>query len=180
MEDSLDKESNHDFGKNVIPKLLIEGKTMYAYTFKGYWKDVGTVDSLWEANMDLLKENSKFNLYERTWPIYSVSQYLPPHYINNKAIVKKSLINEGCKVYGKVLTSVLFYDVEVGLKSEIRNSVIMPEAKIGENVTLDYCLVQQGVKIPDGIEIIGNENNVTLVSQKLIDKLFEEKVRMYA
>ena len=127
--DDRNQRSTHDFGKDVIPLLLDEQKKLFAYPFKGYWKDVGTVKSLWEANMDLLEDECKLDLFDKNWKIYSVNPNQPPQYISPEATVRESLINEGCIIEGVVEKSVLFQGVRVGKGSLIKDSVIMSGCK---------------------------------------------------
>lgn len=148
--DDRNPESSNDFGKDVIPLLLEENKKIVAYPFQGYWKDVGTVKSLWEANMDLLKEDNELNIYDRDWRIYSVNPNQPPQYIAPTAIVEDSLINEGCVVEGFVSHSVLFQGVAVGEGSFIKDSVIMPGCVIGRNVQIENAVVAPGMIVADG------------------------------
>ncbi|WP_226680666.1 glucose-1-phosphate adenylyltransferase [Sutcliffiella horikoshii] len=170
--DDRNPESSHDFGKDVIPLLLEENKRLVAYPFKGYWKDVGTVKSLWEANMDLLKEDCELNLFEYDWRIYSVNPNQPPQFIAPYADVKDSLVNEGCFIEGKIDHSVLFQGVNVGRNSVIQNSVIMPDAIIGENVYVNKAIIPSGIKIPDGAVICPekNEDEIILVTEEMMDK----------
>jgi glucose-1-phosphate adenylyltransferase len=166
--DARNPESSNDFGKDVIPLLLEENKKLVAYPFKGYWKDVGTVKSLWEANMDLLNEDSTLNLHERNWRIYSVNPNQPPQYIAPTANVEESLLNEGCVVEGEVKHSVLFQGVSVGEGSYIMNSVIMPDARIGKNVTIERAIVAPGMVIEDNAVIrpLKNVEDVILVAEE--------------
>lgn len=153
LKDERNQESSHDFGKDVIPLLLKENNKLFAYNFDGYWKDVGTIKSLWEANMDLLADNSQLNLYDPAWKIYSVNPNLPSQYIAPNAKVKGSLINDGCVVYGEVKDSVLFYGVTVGKNSLIEDSVIMPNVKIGSNVTIKKAIIGSSSVVVDGCRI---------------------------
>ncbi|MBD1383563.1 glucose-1-phosphate adenylyltransferase [Metabacillus arenae] len=170
--DERNPYSSHDFGKDVIPLLLDEKKKMIAYPFKGYWKDVGTVKSLWEANMDLLEEDSQLNLFDYNWRIYSVNPNHPPQFISEEAVIKDSHVNEGCEIYGDVYHSVLFQGVTIGKNSVVKNSVIMPEAAIGENVYLENVIVPGNVTIPDGVLIQSDKelNEVILVTEELVEK----------
>ncbi|XZF75419.1 glucose-1-phosphate adenylyltransferase [Bacillus sp. AL-1R] len=156
--DDRNPESTNDFGKDVIPLLLEEKKKVVAYPFKGYWKDVGTVKSLWEANMDLLNEDSELNIYDRDWRIYSVNPNQPPQYIAPTAIVEDSLINEGCVVEGSISHSVLFQGVTIGEGSMIKNSVVMPGCVIGKDVRIESAVVAPGMVIPDG-SLLGPEKD---------------------
>jgi glucose-1-phosphate adenylyltransferase len=175
--DARNPDSSHDFGKDIIPLLLEEKKKLFAYPFQGYWKDVGTVKSLWEANMDLLSEESTLNLFEHSWRIYSVNPNQPPQYVSPAAHVVESLINEGCIVEGNVDHSVLFQGVRVGENSLIKRSVVMPETKIGANVYIENAIVAGNIHIPDGTIIRMNDDSdeVILVTQELIETL-ENKV----
>ena len=130
VADMKDPDSNHDFGKDIIPALLNDGKSLYAYKFQGYWKDVGTIDSLWEANMDLLGDKPVFNLKESSWRIYSRNATEPPHYTGEKAVVANSLITEGCEIYGKVENSILSNSVIVEEGAVVKDSIIMSAAVI--------------------------------------------------
>jgi glucose-1-phosphate adenylyltransferase len=170
--DDRNQRSTHDFGKDVIPLLLDEQKKLYAYPFKGYWKDVGTVKSLWEANMDLLNEESTLNLFDNDWKIYTVNPNQPPQYISPEAIVKESLINEGCTIEGFVEKSVLFHGVSVGKGSVIKESVIMSDAKIGKNVRIEKAIVPSNISIPDGTVICSLDDEIILVTNEMINGLF--------
>lgn len=134
--DEKDPNSDNDFGKNIIPGMIRDGKRMYAWDFEGYWKDVGTISSLLEANMDLLGSEPKFNLYDKEWRIYSKSTGMPPHYAAEHAKAEDSIITEGCYVDGEVRHSVLFSGVNVGTNAVIEDSVIMPNAVIGAGAVI--------------------------------------------
>ena len=164
-EDEKDKESSNDFGKNIIPKLLREDKRLFAYAFNGYWKDVGTIESLWEANMDLLNRDSDLSLYDNMWKIYSVSPIRPAQYIGKDAVVKNSLVVEGCNVNGKIENSVLFEGVYIGKNTVIRDSVIMTDAKIGDNVVIEKAIIGTEAKIRRGCKI-GNGKNIAVIASK--------------
>lgn len=162
-------ESSHDFGKDIIPLLLENGKNVLAYPFNGYWKDVGTVKSLWEANMDLLDDDCELNLFDHTWRIYSVNPNHPPQYISPEARVAESLVNEGCTIDGEIEKSVLFQGVSVERGSIVKHSVIMPDAVIGKNCVIERAIVSPEVHIPDGT-IIRPENDdeeIILVSEEM-------------
>jgi glucose-1-phosphate adenylyltransferase len=168
-EDDRNPESTHDFGKDIIPLMLRENCRMFAYPFKGYWRDVGTVESLWEANMDLLSDHPELNLNDPSWRIYSRNPYQPAHYISPSAIVKSSIINEGCIVHGDVRRSVLFYDVQVGEGSVIRDSVIMPHVRIGRNVRITKAIIGEGAVIEDDVQIgTGEDGEITLIDEHTI------------
>ncbi len=169
--DARNTKSSHDFGKDVIPRMLEENKKLYAYPFKGYWKDVGTVRSLWEANMDLLNDECDLDLFDQNWRIYSVNPNQPPQYISPEAVVKESLINEGCTIEGEIDNSVLFQGVSVGKGSIIKDSVIMPDAIIGENVKIEKAIVQSDAVIPDGAVIRSFDDEIILVTEEMLSGL---------
>ncbi len=161
--DERNPASSHDFGKDIIPLLLDEGKKLMAHSFKGYWKDVGTIKSLWEANMDLLQEDNELNLYDRDWRIYSVNPNQPPQFISDDAIIKDSLINEGCVVEGTVDHSVLFHGVTIGRDAIVKNSVIMPGAVIGERAFIENCIVSNDVVVPINAFVRPIEDNEEII-----------------
>jgi len=163
--DHQNPESGHDFGKDVIPLMLRENCRMFAYPFKGYWRDVGTVESLWEANMDLLEDEPEFDLNDPSWRFYSRNPYQPAHYIAPGAVIRKSLINEGCLIYGDVIHSVVFYGVQIGEGSVVKDSVIMPYVKIGRNVKISRAIIGEGAVIEDDAIIGSEEENgeITLI-----------------
>lgn len=163
-EDELDKTSNNDFGKNIIPRMLKDGRQMFAYPFEGYWKDVGTVESLWEAHMDLLRMDNELNIQDDSWKIYSVNPSRPPQYIDKDAEVLDSLVVNGCEIHGKVENSVLFANVQVGKNSYVKNSVIMADTKIGDNVLIENSIVGQGVVIRRNCSI-GNSLEISVIPQ---------------
>ena len=169
IKDAKNEESSRDFGKDIIPLLLNDDKKVFAYPFQGYWKDVGTLKSYWEANMDLLDENCELNLYDYSWRIYSVNPNRPPQYLSNKAVVKESLINEGCIVEGKVEKSVVFYGAQIGKDAHVKDSVIMSDAIIGKNVYIEKAIIPPGAVIPDNqvIKPIDDED-VILVNPELL------------
>ncbi|MCR4943242.1 MAG: glucose-1-phosphate adenylyltransferase [Clostridium sp.] len=164
-DDENDKDSSNDFGKNIIPKMIDENLNMFAYPFEGYWKDVGTISSLWEANMDLLSKDNKLNLYNEEWRIYSVNHSSPAQYIGEEAKVKKSLVVEGCYIEGDVNNSVIFQGVSIGKNSVVTDSVIMPNVKIGDNVTINKAIVGAGANIRRGA-IVGNGEEIAVVAAK--------------
>lgn len=167
--DNQNVNSSHDFGKDVIPLLLDKRKILVAYPFKGYWKDVGTIKSLWEANMDLLSDDSELNLFDKDWKIYSVNPNQPPQYISPDAIIKESLINEGCTVEGEVEKSILFQGVYIGRNSFVKETVVMSNAQIGENVRIEKAIVLSNVIIPEGRVIHSLNNEIILVTNEMIE-----------
>lgn len=180
IEDRKIDGSSNDFGKNIIPKMLQNGERMYAYPFEGYWKDVGTIQSLWEANMDLLEEPPKLDLYDPKWRIYARNPVEPPHYIAQGASVKSCIITEGTMIYGEVNHSVLFSGVYIGKGSQIKDSVIMPNVRIGMNTIIENSIIGEGAVIGDNCYIgIGpmktNEcypdvytNGITVIGESVI------------
>lgn len=152
-DDERDPESDNDFGKNIIPAMLNNGEKMVSYRFEGYWKDVGTIQSLWEANMDLIDDPPKFDINDRRWSIYSRNMALAPHYVGKGAKIANSTVTEGCSISGTINHSVIFGGVEVGSGTQITDSVIMPGAKIGDNVVIDKCVIGSEAVIGDGAKI---------------------------
>ena len=170
------KECFDDFGKDVIPAMLNDGVEMYAYPFRGYWRDVGTIDSLWEANMDLIKTPEAIDLSDQNWKIYTNTMDLPPQYIGKYASVKESLVADGCSVLGSVENTVLSHKVEVGEGSTIRNSVIMPNVKIGKNVVIEKAMIAEGAIIKDNAVIKDDNNEISVISEYEVVEGKREKV----
>ena len=154
IEDELDPESSNDFGHDVLPKMLNAGERMMAWEFKGYWKDVGTIDSLWESNMDLLNPNVEIDLNDDKWRIFSRNPIRPPHYIAPRANVQGALITEGCSIYGDVESSVIFANVTIESGATIRDSIIMPGATIKSGAKIQYAIIGEDAVIGEGA-IIG-------------------------
>lgn len=149
-EDEKNPNSSHDFGKDVIPAMLAQGEPMYAYPFSGYWKDVGTVESLWEANMDLLEEVPPLNLNDPDWKIYAVNPSYPPQYISATARVHRSIVTEGCAVFGEVEHSVLFLGSYVAPGARVVDSVIMPGARIEEDAVVERAIIGENTVVKSG------------------------------
>ncbi len=147
LADMKNDSSNHDFGKDIIPQLLNDGKNLFAYKFNGYWKDVGTIDSLWEANMDLLDKNNALDLNDPSWKIYTEDATTLPHYIGPNANIKRAFINQGCVISGSVKNSVLFTGVKVGERAQIIDSVLMPDVTVEEGAIIQRALVADGITI---------------------------------
>lgn len=152
MDENNDNSVN-DFGKNIIPAMLDAGEPMYTYSFEGYWKDVGTIESLWQSNMDLLTVPPKFNQYDKEWKIYSRSAIKPPQYISSDAEVINSCITEGCKIYGKVEHSIISDSVTIGKNTIIKDCIIMPGVVIGENCVIQKSIIADGAIINDDVKI---------------------------
>lgn len=165
--DSQDPSSSNDFGKNIIPAMLAAGEKMMAYSFSGYWKDVGTIQSLWEANMDLLGESPALSLSDETWRIYSRHTAQPPQYVSAKAVVKNASVTAGCEIYGSVRNSVLGAGVFVGEGAVVEDSVVMNGTRIEAGACVRYAILDEGVTIgqqatvgaaketADGIAVVG-------------------------
>ena len=173
-EDAKNDNSEHDFGKNIIPGYLKDKLKLQAYRFKGYWKDVGTIDSLWEANMDLLKDNSGLDLFDTDWKIYTDDASETPQCIGSKAKIDNAFITQGAVVNGEVNHSVIFSGVEIDEDSKVVDSVIMNNVKIGKGAKLTRCLVADDVRIPDGMRLgKKTSKDILLVSKALIAKAGE-------
>ena len=164
-EDEQDKLSSNDFGKNIIPRMLNDGQKMVAYPYEGYWKDVGTINSLWEANMDLLSRKNELDLQDEEWKIYSVNYSSPAQYVGKDANIKNSLVVEGCHIEGEVENSVIFQGVSIGKNSVVSNSVIMPNVVIEDNVIIDKAIISSEAFIGRGCEI-GDGKDVCVIGAK--------------
>lgn len=168
-EDAVDDNSSHDFGKNIIPNMLADSKRLYAYEFEGYWKDVGTIKSLWESNMDLLDRENKLDLYDNSWRIYTKNNDLPAQLILETGEVKNSMVNEGCRIEGSVHDSILFTNVHVEEGAEVVQSVIYPRVRIGKGAKVYRAIVMNDYDIEDNavigalddgeIELVGDTGN---------------------
>ena len=167
VEDMVDENSHHDFGKDIIPRLLNDGRNLYAYNFKGYWKDVGTIDSLWEANMDLLDDKNELDLGDSSWKIYTEDITTLPQYVGANADIKRAYITQGCVIDGEVKNSVLFTSTKVGTNAKVFDSVLMPNAIVEDGAVVNRALIADGVRIGKGavvgsadskhIELIAND-----------------------
>lgn len=165
--DERDPSSANDFGKNIIPTMLENGEKMVSFRFEGYWKDVGTIHSLWEANMDLVDQPPKFDLNDRSWSIYSRNMALAPHYVGQNAKITNSTVTEGCFIDGEIKHSVIFGGVELGEGSVASDSVIMPGAKIGKNVVIEKAVIGADAVIGDGAKVGVNSSNDNKYASKL-------------
>ena len=157
-DDERNPASANDFGKNIIPQMLANNEKMMSYRFEGYWKDVGTVQSLWEANMDLIDSPPKFAINDKEWSIYSRNTALAPQYVGKNSKIKNSTVTQGCMVYGELDHSVIFSNVQLGEGSKVTDSVIMPDVKIGNNVKINKAVIGSGAVIEDGAVIGVNED----------------------
>lgn len=171
-EDEADKTSSNDFGKNIIPNMLADQQRMVAYPFEGYWKDVGTIDSLWDANMDMLSPDNGIDPYDTEWPIYARTPIRPPHFMGMDAKVDHSMVTSGCEVYGTVENSVLFHSVTVEEGAVVRYSILMPGTVVKKGAVVEYAIVAEESVIgenarvgasPDGSEDWG----VAVIAQHL-------------
>ncbi len=172
-EDNADPSSSNDFGKNVLPKMLNRGERMLAYEFNGYWKDVGTIDSLYEANMDLLGDKPNFDITDASWKIQSRSPLAPPHYIGNGAKTVNSIIMSGCEIYGTVENSVLASGVIVKKGAVVKNSILMADTVIGENTVVDYSIIDENTNVGKNCRIGENKETakeITVVARNLTVK----------
>ena len=185
IDDENTPGSSNDFGKNIIPNMLNDGMKLYAYPFEGYWKDVGTISSLWEANMDLLGEKPEFNVHDKKWRIFSRNYAAPPHYIGKEATVSDSIISEGCEIQGKVEHSVLSSGVIVEKGAIVKDSVIMSGTVIKAGANVNYSIIDSDSVISEnakvgeerelakGIAVIGSglcvEKGVAIASDAMIN-----------
>ena len=154
-----------DFGHDIIPAMLKDQIPMFAYPFKGYWRDVGTIDSLWEANMDLIKDSEAVDLSDPNWRIFTNTMDLPPQYIGKHAQIKESLVADGCSVLGSVEDSVLSHKVDIGEGSIVKDSVIMPNVVIGKNVVIEKAMIAEGAVIKDNAVIKSDSNEISVVGE---------------
>lgn len=162
ISDNKDEDSSNDFGKNIIPKMLEEGKKLYSYTFRGYWKDVGTIDSYWEANMDLLRKDNDLNLFDDHFRIYTKNPSFPPQSVGEKAIVKNSLVNEGCIVDGTLVNSVLFTGVTIEEGAEVMDSVIFPKTVIKKGAKVYKAIIMSNHIVEEN-ELVGDPDRKEIV-----------------
>ena len=168
LADMKDPDSHHDFGKDIIPQLLNDNKTLAAYKFKGYWKDVGTIDSLWEANMDLIDSRNELNLNDASWKIYTEDTPTLPQYIGPNAKIDKAFITQGCVVEGEVKHSVLFTGCKVGEGAKIIDSVLMPGVEVAAGAVVQRALVADNIKIgPEAVVGSADSENIELVSKRV-------------
>ncbi len=163
-DDAKNETSSHDFGKDLIPKMLGDNARLFSYAFDGYWKDVGTIESLWQANMDLLQDEPPFDL-NGDWKVYSSNPSMPPHYIGPDAKVKKAMITEGSMILGEVEHSIIFPGVRVGKGAKVTNSVLMPNARVEANAVVDYAILAQESVIAEGARVTGSEGAITVIPE---------------
>ena len=169
IDDEADEKSDHDFGKNIIPKMLKEFKKLYTYSFDGYWRDIGTIDSIWETNMDLLRPDSGLDMYEDKWKIYTASTYSPAQYIGENAELDNSMISEGCIVKGKVKNSIVFTGAVVEEGAVVEDSLIMLDsviksgAHVKKAIICNRAAIGENVSVGDGetIKVVGEDCIIT-------------------
>jgi len=168
VADLKNDASSHDFGKDIIPTMLNDGRKLVAWEFKGYWKDVGTIDSLWQANMDLLDPNNGLNLYDRDWRIYTEDINAMPQHLGPKAKINEAFITQGCVLNGEITRSVLFTNTNIGTDAKIIDSVLMPGVEVGDGAVVTRALVADGVKIGKGA-VVGSADSeeITLVAKNV-------------
>lgn len=167
LEDDKLDTSSHDFGHDIIPKYLADGRRLYAHPFRGYWKDVGTVNSLWESNMDLIDHAGDLDLSDASWRIYSEDSGSPAQVIGTRATVRSAYIDKGATIDGLVEHSVISTDAQVQKGASVKNSVILPGAIIGEDVDLDYVIVAENIKIADGTKLAGTPDQILLIDKNV-------------
>lgn len=164
-EDEADKKSDNDFGKNIIPNMLEKKQKMFAYAFEGYWKDVGTINSLWEANMDLLDPNVPLDMWDPDWKIYSRTAGRPPHYVGGAATVQNSMITEGCIVEGELESAVLFAGAKVEHDAVVRDSILMPGAVVETGAHVNYAIIAENAVIKKGATVGARPEHMEDVSK---------------
>ena len=178
-EDELNPDSANDFGKNIIPAMLEAGEKMYSYSFEGYWKDVGTLSSLWEANMDMLGHDPHFSLQDESWRIFSRTTVSPPQFVGPEAKVQNSMITSGCNIYGTVINSVLSNGVTVEAGAVVRDSVIMANTTVRAGANVEYSIIDSDVTVgnnarvgapkADGIDVAVIGSGVSVEKDTVID-----------
>lgn len=166
INDNQDPNSSNDFGKNIIPNMLENGEKMFAYLFSGYWKDVGTIDSLWEANMDLLSERPELDLHDDNWRIYGRNLVFPPHFIGEEASVKNSILCDGCVIHGTVENSILSPGVTVEKGACVKDSIVMQQTVIRSGSCVTRAIVDEDVTILEDAKI-GGEEKITVIGSEL-------------
>ena len=166
--DMVNPDSNHDFGKDIIPTMLNDGKRLFAWQFKGYWKDVGTIDSLWEANMDLLSPDNELDLSDLTWKIYTEDVTALPQYIGTEARIQNAYITQGCVIEGEVTNSVIFTGAKVRPGAKVIDSVLMPGAIVEDGAVVIRALVANGVNIGKGA-LVGSADSehIELIAKRV-------------
>ena len=168
-EDEKNPNSDNDFGKNIIPNMLNDGRKLFAYPFKGYWRDVGTIQSFWDAHMDLLSEDNELDLFDKSWRVNTRQGIYTPSYFEKGSKVQNTIIDKGCLIEGEIKHSVIFSGVKVGKNTKIIDSIIMADTEIGNNVTIRKAIIANNVKIADNINIGDGEKIAVVGEKKIID-----------
>lgn len=170
IEDEANDKSSNDFGKDIIPKLLGEGRRLIAYPFEGYWKDVGTVESLWEANMDLLGEKPKFDIFNKNWRIYSKSTNKPSQVIGSNAVIENSLVTEGCVINGTVENSILFQGVVVEEGAVVKDSVVMCDSVVKKGSLVERAICGRHVVVEEGKKVTGSQEIALIAEDGIVNE----------
>ena len=167
LQDEESTETSHDFGKDIIPKYLADGKKLVAHPFRGYWKDVGTVTSLWESNMDLIDHSDQLNLSDATWKVYSEDKGSPAQVIGENAVVSSAYIDKGAVIEGTVKHSVISTDAVVQEGAVVTNTVLLPGVRISKNASVDYAIISENVTIGEGVQLKGTADNILLIDRNV-------------
>lgn len=167
MQDEESTETSHDFGKDIIPKYLEDGKRLFAHPFRGYWKDVGTVTSLWESNMDLIDHSDQLNLSDSTWKVYSEDKGSPAQVIGENAVVSSAYIDKGAVIEGTVNHSVISTDAVVQEGAVVTNTVLLPGVRISKNASVDFAIISENVTIGEGVQLKGTADNILLIDRNV-------------
>lgn len=165
LQDEESTETSHDFGKDIIPKYLEDGKRLFAHPFRGYWKDVGTVTSLWESNMDLIDHSDQLNLSDPTWKVYSEDKGSPAQVIGENAVVSSAYIDKGAIIEGTVKHSVISTDAVVQEGAVVTNTVLLPGVRISKNASVDFAIISENVTIGEGVQLKGTADNILLIDR---------------
>ena len=167
LQDEESTETSHDFGKDIIPKYLEDGKRLFAHPFRGYWKDVGTVTSLWESNMDLIDHSDQLNLSDSTWKVYSEDKGSPAQVIGENAVVSSAYIDKGAVIEGTVNHSVISTDAVVQEGAVVTNTVLLPGVRISKNASVDFAIISDNVTIGEGVQLKGTADNILLIDRNV-------------
>lgn len=167
LQDEESTETSHDFGKDIIPKYLEDGKRLFAHPFRGYWKDVGTVTSLWESNMDLIDHSDQLNLSDPTWKVYSEDKGSPAQVIGENAVVSSAYIDKGAVIEGTVNHSVISTDAVVQEGAVVTNTVLLPGVRISKNASVDFAIISENVTIGEGVQLKGTADNILLIDRNV-------------
>lgn len=175
VEDQAKERKLEDFGKNVIPAYLKNGENCFAYAFDGYWKDVGTIESLWEANMEFLDLNHPLHIREEDWRIYSQTPLSPPQFVTETGRVSDTMVADGCYIAGSVSHSILSQDVKIGSHASVKNSLVMSGVSIGKNVTIDYAIIGENAVIADNAVVVGEKEAIATIGyDEIVGRITDE------